>query len=257
MKLLVDGLAVNYDDTGKGPVILMLHGWGSNLQVYDNLTLQLKKNYRVVRFDWPGFGGSELPKTTWGIDEFTVFAAAFCAKLGVSPDILVGHSMGGQTAVHLVGSGQLKPQKLILLAASAVRPAQGTREMLYKLIAKSGKHLVRGRLAERLKHRLYRQTGTSDYLNSGQMQASYRQIVTQDQTGLARNITIPTLVLWGDQDNDAPLERGKLLASIINHSQLEVLPGAGHYMFVDEPERSLQIINEFLSSAGKKVRAGE
>ncbi len=249
MNVILNGLNVHYQVHGSGPVMLMLHGWGSDLQVYDHVAESFYESHQVVRFDWPGFGRSQAPSSDWGIDEYAAFTRAFCHKISIEATVLVGHSMGGQTAVNLVGRRQIKPQKLVLLAASAVRPQPTSREKAYKVVAKLGKLVVRNQaIARRLKTRLYSHAGTMDYLNSGVMQASYRRIITQDQREYAAKISVPTLLLWGDHDTDAPLARGKLLHQTIPHAQMEVLPGAGHYLFLDEPKATIASMKRFIDA---------
>jgi pimeloyl-ACP methyl ester carboxylesterase len=188
-----------------------------------------------------------MPPLDWGVDDFAGFVVAFCDKLKLKPDVLIGHSFGGQLAVNLVGKGLIEPKELILLAASAVRPDKTSRDLAYNSVAKVGKRLVPpGPLARKLRERLYGAAGTTDYLESGPMQPVYRRIVGEDQRDNAAKITCPTLLIWGDNDQDAPLERGRLLHKAIPGSRLEVIPGAGHYAYLDEPEAVMKLIKEGL-----------
>ena len=221
----------------------MLHGWGSQATAFDGLAKELVGDYRVVRPNLPGFGGSEQPPLDWGVEEFAELVVAFCTKLKLEPYALIGHSFGGQLAVHLVGKGMLKPERLILLAASAVRPPRSSRDLVYNSLAKLGKQLVPpGRLARKLRERLYSSAGTQDYLESGQMQPIYRRIVSQDQLKNAERISCHTVLIWGEKDDAAPLARGRLLNDAISGSRLEVVPGASHYAFLDEPDAVTALI---------------
>ncbi len=250
MQIIVQGLAVSYEEQGSGPGILLLHGWGSNLRVFDGITAAMADAFRVVRFDWPGFGGSQTPPPTWGIQEFAAFTKAFCDKIGLLPQAIIGHSMGGQVAVRLVGSQLLQPTHLVLIGAAAVRPARSLRTNSYMLAAKTGKLLLgKTALGARLRKRLYASAGTEDYLGTHGMQEIYGRIVNprEDQRELARNIKIPALLIWGDRDQDTPLERARLLEAAIPDARLEVVPGAGHYVMLDASPVVTRLLREFLS----------
>src|SRR5690606_16442194 len=96
MQVVVDGLLTQYEQQGsKRPVILLVHGWGDRLQTYDTLVGKLAKSHTIVRLDLPGFGATEPPKTTWGLEDYAEFIAHFLDKLSLKPSAMVGHSNGG------------------------------------------------------------------------------------------------------------------------------------------------------------------
>lgn len=248
-QLIIDGLATSYTDQGTGPVVLMIHGWGSSGAAYDVLAAAVAKHHRVVRLDLPGFGGSQLPPTTWGIPEYSLHTVVFCHKLGISPQAVIGHSMGGQMALYLVGQGLLRPQRLVLFGASGVRDAHTLRQRLTVLLAKTGKLATRPfpRLAHRLRTSLYQANGNTEYLEATpQLAANYRRVITEDQRANAANTHIPTLLIWGEDDADTPLRNAHILQRIIPGSTLEVLPGAGHFVFLDKPADSERLVLEFI-----------
>lgn len=132
----------NYDRQGSGAVIVLVHGWGDTLKTFDELAAQLMQKHDVVRVDLPGFGGTEAPKQVWNLDNYAQFLSEFLAKIGVHDYVLVGHSNGGAVIIRGVSMGVLKPQKIVLLAASGVRTGGGLRRLLLKIIAKVGKVLT-------------------------------------------------------------------------------------------------------------------
>src|SRR4051812_20826260 len=95
MKVIVEGLATEYLDEGEGQTILMLHGWSDTIHTFDPILRHITK-YRIIRVDLPGFGGSERPTSTWGVEEYARFVLAFCKKLECEPDVIMGHSFGGR-----------------------------------------------------------------------------------------------------------------------------------------------------------------
>jgi pimeloyl-ACP methyl ester carboxylesterase len=142
MKAIINGLATSYTENGTGTSILILHGWGSSSDVFDDMIQKLSTNHRVVALNLPGFGGSEQPKTVWGVKDYAYFVTAFCKKQDLRPDILLGHSLGGQIAVHIVGNELLDPAKLILIGAAALRPLPSLKKRSIQTIAKVGKTVL-------------------------------------------------------------------------------------------------------------------
>ena len=247
MKIIVDGLATEYTENGSGPSIVLLHGWGSSADVFVDLITNLAQKHRVFAINLPGFGGSEQPKTVWGIKDYAYFVAAFCKKFGLRPEAILGHSLGGQIAVHIVGNELLDPDKLILIGAAALRPKLSAKKRSIKFLAKTGKSILgKSALGEAAKKRLYGSIGSSEYLDSPAMQPIYRRVITEDQSEAAERIDCQTLLLWGASDTDTPLDHGKKLASLITRSELKVNPG-GHFIFLDAANDVNAAIMEFLN----------
>lgn len=250
MKVIIDGLAVEYKDSGQGPTWLFLHGWMDNLQTFDPLIKALD-GIRAVRLDLPGFGESEAPSEPWDVGRYAEFAQAFCQKLKIEPLVLVGHSFGGRIIIKALAEKILSPERVILIASAGVTSSQSARKPFYWLAAKVGKSItafpvlkpVRGRLRQRL----YRSAG-SDYLDSGQMTATFRRVVAEDLSEVAKRIICPALLIWGISDTETPLKDGQKLASLIPNSKLEVLPEAGHFVHQEEPTLAASLIKQFTKS---------
>ena len=73
MKVIVNNLATEFEDEGTGPVLLFLHGWKDSLKTFAPLVPGLASDYRVVRLDLPGFGGSEMPSRPWSVSDYVAF----------------------------------------------------------------------------------------------------------------------------------------------------------------------------------------
>ncbi|MCL2280351.1 alpha/beta fold hydrolase, partial [Candidatus Saccharibacteria bacterium] len=73
MQIVVNKILTNYTDRGAGEVVLLLHGWGSNSAMMDDLAGDLVAKYRVIAVDFPGFGGSSEPETAWTVADYAKF----------------------------------------------------------------------------------------------------------------------------------------------------------------------------------------
>ena len=84
MNIMVQGYKINYKITGEGDrTLVILQGWGTKLEVYDSVAARVNHKIRVVQFDLPGFGGSDEPRESWGVDQFADFFCAFMEELGI------------------------------------------------------------------------------------------------------------------------------------------------------------------------------
>lgn len=249
MKIIVNNLAIEYMNEGKGPIILFLHGWMDSLRTFDALTPFLSNSFRIVRLDLPGFGGSETPKEPWGVGEYTDFVKDFCNKVEISPKVLVGHSFGGRISIKGLSEGAFMPQKVILIMSAGLAKHQTMRSWAFKILSKVGwvvLFIFPVSIQNRFRRELYRRAG-SDYLDAGLLKKTFLKVTREDLSQNARNIRIPTLLIWGEKDNSVPLSDGKRFAELISGSKLEIIAGAGHFVHQERPEAVAKLIKEFAS----------
>lgn len=248
MQAIVQGLATKFDRYGKGPQVLILHGWADDGRSWKAFAEQLSAGYEVIVPDLPGFGGTEAPREVWGLQEYAAFVAAFIAKTGIRPAVIVGHSNGGAIAVHGIAQGLLKPSKLVLLASAGIRGEGKGRNIAWRLVAKAGKAATMPlpqSAKQKLRRRLYRAAG-SDMLVAEHMQETFKRVVSQDVRADAQLVTQPALLIYGTADTAAPLRYGQLLADVMPNAKLESVPGAGHFLQLDARDESVRYIQEFL-----------
>jgi pimeloyl-ACP methyl ester carboxylesterase len=247
LKLIVDNLAIEYQDEGSGPVMLMLHGWQDNLRTFDPLMPSLINHWRVVRLDLPGFGGSEHPPT-WNLDDYVNFVAGFVTKLHLDVDILVGHSLGGRIAIKGVADSAFKPKRLVLIASAGIAKSNTLRNQAFMILAKTGKAATAippfSALRHRLRRQLYARAG-SDYLDAGPLKQTFLNIIAEDLQTSAAKLTVPTLLIWGDADTQTPLADGRRLSKIIPDAKLEVISNAGHFVHHVHPNQVTKCIRDF------------
>lgn len=248
MKLIVDGIATEYRDEGEGPVLLFLHGWQDSLQTFDATASMLTQEHRVVRLDLPGFGGSEIPKGDWHLDDYAGFVEKFREKLRLDVDVLVGHSLGGRIVIKGCSTGIFHPRKIVLIASAGVAKRDTMRNRGFNAAAKIGKTITRvpplHLLHDRLRRRLYA-AATSDYLDAGAMRKTFLNIIAEDLSSAAAKISLPTLLIWGSADTTTTLREGVLLSQLIRGSRLEVIETAGHFVHKDHAEDVARLINTF------------
>jgi pimeloyl-ACP methyl ester carboxylesterase len=248
MQVVVDSLLTQYETLGTGKLVVLLHGWGDSSKGLRGLQTALAKKFQVVAVDLPGFGGTEAPKGTWGLDEYAAFVAHFLQKINAPKVyVLLGHSNGGAIAVRGLARDVLQADKLVLLASAGIRGEYKGRVKALRLITKAGKALTAPlpkSVKERLRKKVYHTVG-SDMLVAEGLQETFKKIVTDDVRNDARSLTQPTLLVYGEDDDATPLSYGELFHENIDGSTLEILPGAGHFVHIDRPDDVIKAIEEF------------
>ena len=252
MKLVVQNLAVEYEDFGKGPVMLFLHGWQDDLHTFDALFPLLSPPWRIIALDLPGFGKSEMPKRAWRLSDFVSFVSAFLQKLDISPHVIIGHSFGGRVIIKGVAAKTFDPHKIILIAAAGRAKTRTARSLLFATVAKVGNivtcipplYFWRNTLRKKLYMR-----AQSDYLAAGPLKETFLNIIREDLMAEVRNISVPTLLLWGSLDTQTPLSDGKTFARLIPGATLEVYKGAGHFVHRERTHEVAQSIKNFVKQS--------
>jgi pimeloyl-ACP methyl ester carboxylesterase len=248
MHIVIDELAANYAVSGKGKTLLLLHGWGDSLATFRALQKELGKSFRVVSLDLPGFGGSEPPKTAWGLDEYARFVARFIDKSGIEPDVLIGHSNGGAIIIRGVGSKMLSAERLVLLAASGIRDRYKGRKKVVRLAAKAGRAASRvlpRSQQKRLKRAFYDRIG-SDLLVAEHLQETFKKVVEDDVQTDAAKISQPSLLIYGSADKATPVEYGETYVQLMQDARLITIDGAGHFVHHEQSGRILDEIKRFI-----------
>lgn len=252
MKLLVNGQLIEYEDTGSGRVLLLLHGWGTNLNTFDQLASHLSKKFRVIRFDFPGFGQSPKPDGDWSVKDYAGLTRDLLDKLKVKQIYaVIGHSFGGRVIIKGVAMDYLKPKKVVLIGASGVKPHQEFKKTIYKSIAKVGKFAtsmpVVNKMQPALRKRLYNSAGSTDYLQADQMQKIFLNVVNEDLLPEVAKITQPTLLIWGQNDTETPVSNANLMLNSLTNGQLVVMPDAGHFVHIEAWDWVTAELDKFLS----------
>jgi len=250
----LDGVNVHYEVAGQGPFVFLLHGWGSNLGLFSGIAEVIAASYTVVSLDFPGCGGSSEPAEPWGMDEYARFTAAFIATFGAEQVVLLGHSHGGRVAIRLATDPGLPfmVSKMILVDSAGILPQRSAGVSARVRAYKAGKALLTwGPVAKAFPEALdswQRRLGSDDYAAASPvMRASLVKVVNTDLEPLLPRIKAETLLIWGELDEATPLSDGQAMEKAIAGSGLVVLPGAGHYSFLDQAFTFRRVIESFLS----------
>ena len=245
----IQGLEIRYLARGKGTPLLLLHGWGSSLETFHGMGGDLARLFRVTAFDFPGHGESDLPPSTWHVDDFVELTLGLMAELGIERAAVLGHSFGGRVAIKLAAAHPEKVERLVLVDSAGVPPPRTWRRTVRRAASRlanaMGHHL--GAPGQAIRRAIVRRIASPDYLNAGPLRATFVAIVNEDLRLSLAAIKCPTLLVWGDQDEDTPLADARLMEKLIPNSSLLVLKNAGHFSYLDQYGRLRLALIPFLN----------
>ena len=215
---------------------IVMHGWANSLETIRPFAQQLAHYGPIYSIDLPGHGKSPIPEEAWGMREFAEELKRFLDQRGLNKVNLLGHSFGGKTAIKFSASYPNLVNKVVLIGASGLRPKPTFKK---RLRAEFLKYL---RLLIRLKNtaigaRIYRdwyipRFASRDYLNAGPMTKTFVKIVNEELHGELKAIQAQALLIWGELDDESPVNVAEQMAKLLPAATLITLPNQGHHPFI-------------------------
>jgi pimeloyl-ACP methyl ester carboxylesterase len=218
--------------------ILMMHGWGQSSLSFRPLAEILTNVGQVHLVDLPGFGSSPAPPEDWDTIQYAERIHRYIDERKLREVVLIGHSFGGRVSIRLASRYPAQVESMILINSGGLRrqsTAQGQwRSQLIRIAGKACKAVDSACGSKLYEEVFVPKFASTDYKNAGKLRNILVKAVTEDVTADAQRITVPTFLLWGERDQETPLEMGERLHSLIKGSQLLVLPGKGHFPFMGD-----------------------
>lgn len=240
MTINIRNININYIQYGSGSDVVLLHGWGQNIAMMKPIGDRLQKNYRITILDFPGFGESEEPKTALTVYDYCEILEELLKKLKVKKPVIMGHSFGGRIAIIYASRNEV--EKVVLFGSPCIR-----KEVKPSLKLRMLKSLKKIPGINKLEGFAKNHIGSRDYKNASEiMKKILVNVVNEDLSECAKKINVPTLLIWGDRDTEAPVEDAKELEKIIPDAGLIVLPNSTHYAYLENLPQVINILNNFL-----------
>ncbi|MEK9155144.1 MAG: alpha/beta hydrolase [Patescibacteria group bacterium] len=220
--------------------IIILHGWGHSAAHWNPIAEKLVRFGSVETWDLPGFGNEPLVSATWTITQYADWVQD---KIGGTEEdiVLIGHSFGGRIASILAARQPPWLRALILIGAPSIyRPSAKIR--IKSTIASLVKPFVPSSLRCKL---LPEELRDAEDAGIGRV---FRNAVTNDQTKALPMIAVPTLLIWGANDDAAPMALAHEIKTLIPGSKLVILPGLGHNVHLENPLLTYGTIEQFVES---------
>ena len=251
-------VAVGYDDIGKGPPVVFLHAFPLNRTMWAPQTSALAAEWRCLSVDIRGFGESTAA-APFTIDRYADDVVAVLDAAGVKRTIVVGLSMGGYVAFALWRRYPRRVRALVLADTRAGADSAEARERRRELIALAKTSGVAA-VADR---QMIGLLGKTTRERRPEIEASVRAIAVTatvdgvvgtleamlerpDSTSILPTVSIPTLIVAGDEDVLTPPKEARATHEKIDGSRLEILSQAGHLSSIERPAAFNAVLNEFL-----------
>lgn len=248
MKTLnISGTTIAYQIDGEKntETLVLVHGWGGSMQSLQKLAERASTQYRTLRIDLPGFGQSGNPGPDWGVEEYAQCVDKVLNKLGISSCTYFGHSFGGSLGILLATRSPSRIKRLILCNSAYKRTGKKSHKAL--LIKHALEHIPffpfveeRGKM---LFYRIF--FPRSDIARYPHLEHTFRKIMQQDLSQLPEHITVPTLILWGEEDTYTPVSLAHELQEKIPHATLHIVPQVRHNLPIQYPEIVWEKIGEW------------
>ena len=253
MNIKIDGLNINYEVHGENNEkhILILHGWGANIQSFAPVTKYLSSKFKVYILDMPGFGASDEPTTGFFVEDYANIISKFITELNITNPVLIGHSFGGRVIMKLVGKLGYTPDKIILVDSAGIKPKRNLEYYFkvysYKLAKKLVNIFCSKEKAKEVIDKMRNKKGSTDYNNASEnMKRTFINVVNEDLRHHLPNIKVPTLLVWGKNDQDTPLRDAKIIEKLVPDAGLVVFEDAGHYSYLDNLRGFLAVATNFI-----------
>ena len=241
-----------YTQQGEGKDVLCLVGWGQDSQMFQPTADHLADRFRVTVVDYPGFGQSESMHEAWDVDGYVQWLDALLKVLDVKDPIIIAHSFGARLAIKYQLTRPV--QKLILTGAAGIRPKRSLDTVLRIYSFKVLKQIFKLPFLVKYQEPLRKLFGSEDYKAiSGVLRASFVKIVNEDLTPYLKHIEVPTLLIWGNQDDATPLWMGKKMEKEIKDAGLVIFENDGHYAYWNQLSRFHAIVSVFLEEDASHV----
>ena len=269
----VNGTVIHFYEQGRGwagdPVLLMVHGWCGSADDFNRLLPALPDDLRSIAVDLPGCGFSDKPDAAYDPAYFQAFLRDFCATLGLTKIVLVGHSMGGQLAAHFAATRKDLVDRLILIDPYGLKGEEGEG---WAGLADSGGFVdfvfslnsrffiewgISGRVlyhpSQELVKSLAESTARSILGPDGVRAISRitRNVIGHDQVeAVLPDITQPTLIIWGDKDAVLLPRWAQTFRTLLPDAVLQMVPDAGHMPMLEKPAETAGLIDQFIPRKG-------
>lgn len=264
----VDGVKLAYEEYGSGPPIVFVHGFGASSYSWRQIAASLS-GYRSISINLMGFGHSEKPKDeSYTIDRQAALLRQFILQKGLESPVLVGHSYGG--GVCLAMMRQLHDVSRLILVDSMCYPQRfpffitALRSPVLRRVAFE---LVPPRISvtSLLKQVYYRADRikpetVDEYVGCVESEGARNALIRTAESiippdvdqliGSYRQISVPTLIIWGEHDRIVPISLGERLSKDIPSAEFKVIPDCGHAPQEELPEETLAVVSRFLTNHG-------
>ena len=259
----VGEIELEYERSGAGPPLLLIQGMSGTMWHWGEPFLEpLRREFEVIVYNHRGVGASSVLEGGVTTAQMAEDGAGLLAALDIASAHVLGISMGGMVAQELaLGHPELVNT---LTLGCTYCGGEGSSLAAPEIVQRLGQAMLSGN--RELALRTAWEVNVSakmaadadayaDFLDVAQehavaipvVMAQMQACAAHDTSGRLAQLAMPTLVMHGTEDQMIPVQNGRLIASLIAGSELEIFEGAGHVFFWEEPERSADLLQAHAS----------
>jgi pimeloyl-[acyl-carrier protein] methyl ester esterase len=262
---LTDGRQLAWREIGRGPALVLLHGWSMSSAVFAEVMTELAADFRLLAPDLRGHGSSE-PGMGYALTDFADDLSAWLRHLDLQAVALVGWSLGGQVALQLAPGLSGRLRRLILVGttprfAAADDWSAGLPELQVRAMARDlkrnylktmGDFFALQFAGEAMPRERYRRI-VDFAVRAGRLPepevalAALETLRREDQRSALGKVDVPVLVQHGELDRITLPAAADYLAAHLPAARLDLLPGVGHAPFLSRPQEVCRRWRDFLS----------
>ena len=260
-----EGLRLHHEDRGRGPPVVLVHGWSSSSGVFEEVAGALAGERRVIAPDLRGHGRSAAGGP-FGIPDLAADLALLLDRLDLRGALLVGWSMGAQVALEALPAVAPRLRGLALASGtprfvagegwSHGQPARTVEVLAHRVRRDPARAVARffddmfvpGEIADRDRARLSALRDALPPPDPAAALAGLDALAGGDQRPRLAEVRLPCLVLHGEADPICPAGAARAVAASVAGSRLEVWPGVGHAPFLSRPGPFVDLLRGFLGA---------
>ncbi len=237
MRVMAEEVQLNTVRLGNsGHPLIMLHGWGQNLQSLQPMGELLANRAQVHIVDLPGFGKSPAPPEDWDTIQYAQRICKYLDEQGIDRADMLGHSFGGRVSIRLAHEYPQRVRSITLINSGGLQRQRTLQQSLRSQWVRNMRNAfkVSPLYRDELLTWHSQKYGSRDYLNAGALKGTLVKTVSEDVTEVVKQISAPVLLLWGEADTETPVEMGHRYHRLFANSQLITMPNRDHFMFQGE-----------------------
>lgn len=261
MHVIVNGVRVGYEVDGHGPPVVLIHGFPLNRSMWRPQIEALRDRFTMIVPDLRGFGESDVPEENLTLDTYAGDVLGLLDALGHQRVALGGLSMGGYVVFRILARAASRIGKVIIADSRAGADSDEGRERRYaaiKRIRTQGPEGFLGEFTAQLvgpttkARRPAVMSATKQIVGSppaASLVAALSAMATRpDSRPLLASVTVPTLVVVGEEDTITPPAAAEEIASGVRDGRLVTIPDAGHMSSLEAPDAFNRAVREFLEA---------
>lgn len=255
-KININGIQIAYTRRNKGNPLLLLHGWGSDHTVWNDVASLMESDFELILPDLRGFGESSVVESHYKITDMAADLSSLLDQLEVRKIVIVGHSMGNYVSLAFVHANPERVLGLGIISSQAQADSIERKQMLYKsaeeimntgvkTVLKSLPPLMASdeRVQAHIRNLIERQHP------AGLAGALKAMADREDSSSILSSFKFPVVVIHGKADEFMPIRRAQEIKEAIPHAILTELPNVGHYPILENPQATANSLRNLLNSS--------